>query len=313
MTAATLPVSPAPAAPDTGWLTSSERGSVLGIRLLFFVCVIFGRRAVQLVLRPVTLYFVLTQAAVRRASRDYLERVLPKVTFATLYRHQLTFAEVLVDSIFLLKGQLHYFKHRSRQGFEYLEALRDAKRGALLVGAHLGNVEAMRVLAGARSLPLYVVVYTGNARMINALLKTLSPELAGRVIEITPGSVDSMLRVKELIDAGQIVALLGDRVGVNEKSATVQFLGGRARLPTGVYVLASLLKCPVYLTFGIYTSPNEYDFFCEPFVDGKLDLPRQNREAALEALAQRYALRLEHYCRLAPLNWFNFYDFWSPA
>ena len=26
---------------------------------------------------------------------------------------------------------------------------------------------------------------------------------------------------------------------------------------------------------------------------------------------QRYADRLEHYCRLATDNWFNFYDFWE--
>ena len=29
------------------------------------------------------------------------------------------------------------------------------------------------------------------------------------------------------------------------------------------------------------------------------------------AMAQRYADRLEHYTRLAPDNWFNFYDFWG--
>jgi Predicted acyltransferase len=26
---------------------------------------------------------------------------------------------------------------------------------------------------------------------------------------------------------------------------------------------------------------------------------------------RRYAARLEHYCREAPFNWFNFYDFWA--
>lgn len=301
----------APASSDAGWLTSAERGSVLGIRFLFFMCVAFGRAPVRLLLKPVTLYFVLTHALARKASRKFLERLLPHVTFGLLFKHQLTFAEVIIDRIFLLKGRLEYFESKSRQGFEYLERLRDEKRGALLVGAHLGSVEAMRVLAGAKSLPLNILVYTGNARMINALLKKLNPEFAGRVIEITPGSVDALLKVKELIDAGEIVAVLGDRVGLNEKYAVVDFLGSPARLPTGIYVLAALLHCPVYLTFGLYTSPNQYEFFCEPFVDGQLELPRQGRDAALQELAQRYARRLEHYCRRAPLNWFNFYDFWS--
>jgi len=26
---------------------------------------------------------------------------------------------------------------------------------------------------------------------------------------------------------------------------------------------------------------------------------------------RRYIARLEHNCRAAPFNWFNFYDFWG--
>jgi predicted LPLAT superfamily acyltransferase len=25
-----------------------------------------------------------------------------------------------------------------------------------------------------------------------------------------------------------------------------------------------------------------------------------------------YVARIEHHCRNAPYNWFNFYDFWKP-
>ena len=42
-------------------------------------------------------------------------------------------------------------------------------------------------------------------------------------------------------------------------------------------------------------------------------LPRQERERALADLAAEYALRLEHYCRRAPLQWFNFYRFLALA
>jgi predicted LPLAT superfamily acyltransferase len=108
------------------------------------------------------------------------------------------------------------------------------------------------------------------------------------------------------------VAVLGDRVGVNEKTATAQFLGAPARFPTGPFTLAALLRCPIYLTFGLYRAPNRYDLYCEPLAQ-HLELPRGAREAALAAHVQRYADRLEHYCRLAPDNWFNFYDFWGDA
>jgi predicted LPLAT superfamily acyltransferase len=40
-------------------------------------------------------------------------------------------------------------------------------------------------------------------------------------------------------------------------------------------------------------------------------LDRSKRDAVIRECAARYAQRLEHYCRLAPYNWFNFYDFWN--
>ena len=39
-----------------------------------------------------------------------------------------------------------------------------------------------------------------------------------------------------------------------------------------------------------------------------LELKKQLRE-----LAAAYAGRLEHYCLTAPLQWFNFFDYWGDA
>jgi predicted LPLAT superfamily acyltransferase len=36
----------------------------------------------------------------------------------------------------------------------------------------------------------------------------------------------------------------------------------------------------------------------------------RERNSMTGHLLGRFAERLEHYCRLAPYNWFNFYDFW---
>ncbi|PMU65292.1 acyltransferase, partial [Pseudomonas sp. GP01-A5] len=52
-----------------------------------------------------------------------------------------------------------------------------------------------------------------------------------------------------------------------------------------------------------------YDLYFEAF-SSSLEMPRKGREAAVHAVVQRFATRLAHYVRLAPLNWFNFYDLW---
>ena len=296
---------------DRSWLTFSERGSLFWIRFVLFLCVAFGRPVARLALKPTALYYLLTNGVARRASRRYLELLMPAVGWKMIYRHFLNFAEVVTDRVFLFKGQLHHFEVGS-QGFDNLRKLHEEKKGAILLGAHLGSFEAMRVLANAKALPIHILVFAGNARMTNAFFRSLNPDFAGRIVDLRPGGIDALLKVKELIDAGEMVALLGDRVGINDKSALVEFLGLPARLPTGVYLLGAMLGCPIFLTFGLYTSPNRYECFCEPFIAGGLPCPARDREAILQSHAQRYAQRLEHYCRSAPLNWFNFYDFWRP-
>jgi predicted LPLAT superfamily acyltransferase len=300
-----------PGTDDRSWLTFAERGSLFWLRFVLFLCVAFGRPVARLALKPTALYYLLTNGVARRASRRYLSLVLPAVSWRTIYRHFLNFAEVVTDRVFLFKGQLHHFDVTS-QGFDHLRKLQAEKRGAILLGAHLGSFEALRVLANAKALPIHILVFAGNARVTNAFFRSLNPEFAGRIVDLQPGGIDALLKVKELVDAGQMVALLGDRVGINDKSAVVEFLGLPARMPTGAYLLGAMLGCPIYLTFSLYTSPNRYECFCEPLVVEGQSLPREGREAILQAYAQRYARRLEYYCRRSPLSWFNFYDFWRP-
>ncbi len=290
------------------WLGVAERGSVLGIRFLVFACTAFGRGFGRALLKPLILYYVLFHGSARRASRDYLRRVHGRARFAMIYRHLLAFAEVALDRLYFLRGEFGHFQMGSN-GFEHLRRLREQKKGAILLGAHLGSFEAMRAFAEVKSVPVNILTYRGNARKLNSVLQSINPGAEGRFIEIAPGSIDSILRVKELVDAGEMVAILGDRAELDGKSATVEFLGGSARFPTGPYALAAVLQCPIYLTFNLYRGPNRYDCHTEPFLD-RLELPRGDRPAALQQIAQRYARRVEHYCRQAPENWFNFYEFW---
>src|SRR5207342_3937765 len=112
--------------------------------------------------------------------------------------------------------------------------------------------------------------------------------------------------------SGHLVALLVDRVQAGDTAERVPFFGNDAPFPRAPWLIASVLRVPVVLAFGLYRGGNRYDLAFESFSDG-LHIPRAERASALTSLIQRYATRLEHYARLAPFNWFNFYDFWDPA
>jgi predicted LPLAT superfamily acyltransferase len=292
------------------WLRTSERGTAFALSLVVMGCRWFGRGFVRLLLAPAVFYFVLFAPQARRASRDYLGRVGRPSGFWAVYAHFLRFAHVTLDRLYFTLGKFRAFSIE-RTGQEHLITLKEQRRGALLLGAHLGSFEAMRGLANDKSLPLSVIGYFKNARLINGVLTRLNPALAGRVINVEK-NMGFVLKLKERIDAGEMVALLGDRIGLGDRVVEVDLFGARALLPAGPYWLAASLGCPVYLTFGLYAEPNRYHLYCEPFAD-RIELRRGDRDSDAQAWAQRYARRLEHYCRMAPDNWFNFYPVWKAA
>ncbi len=293
----------------TRWHEVAEKGSVLGIRLVVVLATMLGRRATRAVLPLIAAWYVLFHPTVRRASRDYLARLHGRASLGDVYRHVLCFARVTLDRLFFARGITAPFA-LSFHGEEYLRALRASGRGALLVLAHLGSFEVLRASSGLRDLPVNFLGYFRSARMINAALRELNPDVDARLIEIRPEDPTFVLDVEERIAAGDVVGTMGDRVGHDGKAAVVPFLGAPAAFPTGPYLLAAAIGCPVYLAFGLYEEPNRYALHCEPFAE-RVVLPRASRADAVAAYAARYAERLEHYCRLAPNDWFNFFPFWS--
>ncbi|HEX9051266.1 MAG TPA: hypothetical protein VF841_12110 [Anaeromyxobacter sp.] len=293
----------------TRWQDVAEKGSVLGIRIVVAVATTLGRRAVGALLHVVAAWYVAFHPGVRRASREYLARLRGRATLGDVYRHVLCFARVTADRVFLARDALGRFAVEI-EGEPYLRALQRERRGAVLVMSHLGSFEVLRAAGDVRDVPVHFLGYFKNARMVNAVLRELNPAVEARLLEIRPDDPTFIFDVARLLEDGELVGTMGDRVGDDGKAALVPFLGAPAPFPTGPYLLAAALGCPVYLGFGLYHEPNRYALHCEPFAE-RVVLPRAGRAEAAAGYAARYAARLEHFCRLAPYNWFNFYDFWS--
>ena len=294
----------------TRWQDVGEKGSALGISLLFRLGTMFGRRIPGLILPLVAAWYVVLHPSVRRASQAYLLRLQRRARFRDVYHHVHCFARVVLDRLFMVRGDLRPFRI-TFDGQEHLESLRATGRGAVLIVSHLGSFEVLRAMSRERAFQVSILGYFGNASLINAALRRVNPEVDTHLIEIRPGDASFVFEVERCISEGGLVGTMGDRVGFDGKHARARFLGSDASFPTGPYLLAAALGCPVYLAFGLYGEPNRYELHCEPFAD-RIELPRDSRTEALQAYVRRYAARLEHHCRLAPYNWFNFYDFWSP-
>lgn len=291
-----------------GWREVEEKGSAFGMRLLLGSVALFGRRGGRLLLWPIAAYYVVSHPDVRRFSRRYLRRIGEPDGLLDVYRHVLTFARCTLDRLFFLKGETERFDVRLHGHERVIEAA-EAGRGAVFLGAHLGSFEAMRALSARWQVPVNVVMNQANARRFRRLVRSMDSGGGVHILEASGDQVALALEMREAVDRGEIVAILGDRVSAEERSVRAPFLGAEARFPAGPYLVAAALRCPVFLTFGLYRGGARYDLYCEVFADG-LVLPRP-REEALERCALRYAEALGRYCRMEPMNWFNFYDFWG--
>lgn len=295
---------------SASWRSTREVGTALGVRILVVSATLFGRAVPRLMLPFIAAYFTLLNGRARAASRSYLERIGEPHGILAVFRHFLRFAQCTLDRLFFLRRDVARFRV-SRTGHHHLAEARRSGTGAILLGAHLGSFEAMRAGADDDAVPVNVLGYFRNAAMINAFLDAAGPNSGPRFIDLGESPVGTALRVRERVARGEFVAILADRFD-GGPSARVDFLGGKADFPTGPYALAAALGCPVYLTFGLHRAPDCYDLYCEPFAE-RIVAPRASRQFALAEYAQRYAGRLEHFCRMQPDNWFNFFEFWGQA
>ncbi len=297
------------------WARVKESTFLPGMRLMFWIYRIFGRWPARAILYPIVLWYMMAKPAARAASRDYLRRiaVFKRASGAklTVLGHFTSFAESLLDKMLLWSG---WFESDLVEihGDEPIAAQIAANRGGLLICSHLGNLDLCRVMSNRRAgFKMTVLLHTKHAERFNRLLAQLDPASLMNVMQVTEMSPATAILLSEKIARGEFVAIAGDRIPVSARPrvASANFLGERAPFPVGPYIVAGLLQCPVYLMFSMRAgraSEIRFELFHE-----SIRLPRKGRDEALAGLAAEYAARLEHFCLRAPLQWFNFYDFWG--
>ncbi|WP_077034413.1 acyltransferase [Pelomonas sp. KK5] len=301
------------------WAAMGESTFVGGIWALYWVHRLTGRRLFRLCLAPVVLVHWLARPALRAASLQYLRRLhAAHAVFGSApgwrhgLRHVALFAETMLDKLLAMADR--YPKERVRfHNREPMLAAIAAGRGGILVTAHIGCLELCRAMAEVRAgLKINVLVHTRHAQAFNAMLQRLNPQASVHLIEVSEIGAPTAMLLAGKVEAGEFVAIAGDRVPVHRsKTVSVDFLGHAAPLPVGAYVLAALLKCPLFL-LGCVHEAGGYAIHFDLLAD-RVTLPRADREGALRAHAQQFADALTALLRRSPYDWFNFFPFWDQA
>ena len=305
------------------WSSFKEAGTLFGLQFLRFIHRVFGRWLVSLMLLPTVAYFMLFRRVSRQSSQAYLQNHFaaypdfwskPPGLMDTA-KHFYVFAQTVVDKL------LSWFVDIDVDQFviehpERIDELMNDSRGQLIIGSHMGNLEYCRgFMQRYRSKVINILVHDKHSENYNTLMQQLNPDSRLNVFQVSEFDIATMLKIKDKIDAGEWVFIAGDRSPLSgqERTVPVQFLGKEAQLPIGPYMLAKGLACPVKLMFSYcdYDSKDQaIHFSVIPFSE-RITLDRKQKEQGLQAYAQQFADELEAQCAKAPLQWFNFYDFWA--
>lgn len=310
--------------PPAHWSVETERRGQWGLRFMLAVYRYGGRLPFTLLLWPVVAIYWLSGQRARTASRQWLSQVTAAAQQRQValpprlnsYRHFLRFAGAMLDKVASWRGDLRWGRDIDFAPGAEAVIRAPAGQGKLILASHLGDIEACRAMAQQVSgLVINALVFTDNAQRFRAVLETIAPQAGVNLMPVSDIGPETAILLQQKLDAGEWVAIVGDRTAVNPQRGGERrviwsdFLGRAAPFPQGPFVLAAALRCPVLLMFALQQQ-GKLRIHCEPFADPLL-LPRAQRQQALQQAVDHYAERLAHYALLAPLDWFNFFDFWT--
>jgi predicted LPLAT superfamily acyltransferase len=307
---------------DENWFSLQERGALWGIQFTLLFYQIFGKPLSKVLIFFIVGYFYLTDTKARNASKDFLNRVYQtpggkkilshKPGWKENFKHFYEFGNIILDRISFWQGKSHKYKI-DFDGYEHFNDLVNKKQGAVIISAHFGSVDVIRALASeSDQIKLNILMFAKNSKNITRIFNKINPRSKLKIFDLGAITAQTAIELKECVDAGEYIGLLGDRValGTQDRISKIPFLGCKAAFPQGPVILSSLMECPVLLIFVVREKKNHYSVKVIPFSD-KIDLGRINKQQQIQQYMETYAQHLEKLCCQYPYQWFNFYPYWS--
>ena len=166
---------------DSTWDKRAERGSGLWMKFAIWGARRLSSESLRFLLPLIAFYYFLFDSSARKSSKDFLNRVAlskserPPRAF-DIFRHLHCFAQIILDRFALWANRTERF-NVTYQGLGCMEKLLDQGKGAMLVGAHLGSFDMLRLVAREANVPVNVIMYFDNAQLdVDTFYKSLAED-----------------------------------------------------------------------------------------------------------------------------------------
>ena len=189
----------------------------------------------------------------------------------------------------------------SLRGLEHLEAIRDSKRGAIMLTAHYGNWELGGSFVAAMGIPIHAVVRPVPSPALERIFSYFRQQRGIQVIPLAHAGTG----ILKVLKRGEVVALVGDRDFTGNGHPHL-FFGRETSLPRGAAWFAHRTGLPLYVAFATRAPDDSFIFHIHPPIDPAQVKTEDEIQARIVAIMEETIAR-------DPCQWFIFDPFWPAA
>jgi predicted LPLAT superfamily acyltransferase len=282
-----------------------SKGTPLGYRIFMAILSGVGLYPAYFLLVFVAFYYLLFSWTTNEHSYSFFRtRCKYSVIRSALmiYWSYFMIGQSLIDKVAVMSGLSKKFTSTSN-GSENITKMAEMKRGAIMIGAHLGNWEIAGHFIARYDTVVNILIFDNEHDQIKSYMDNITGSKKFKLIPIKP-DLSHVYMMSEALMRGETICMDADRFLPGNRTIPLSFMGEEALFPIGPFQLVRALKAPYTFVYGVKTGSTHYDFYART--------PREVKNFNdIRAMMTDYVSDLESMVRKCPGQWFNYYDFWA--
>ena len=276
--------------------------------LLWYIYKFFGKNIVKFIVLFVTFFALLGAKKIKESSKKYLKIIGQKDSFFNVYKHCLSYSFALVDRMEIFSDnfspdKIEFADEESRiQLFEDLAK----EKGMFVLCNHVGNIDVMRALmiSNVRNTCQGVCVFLAKeqCKIFNSFIGKITTEQPIILYPVEDIDINTSIEIKEKLDNNFVVFMAGDRTSKNSINFETDFLNQKVDFPLGTFKFAQMMEVPTYFISAIKEKNDKYKLYVKKFY------PDEKKKETLEKMKKEFVFFTENMARIAPFQFFHFYD-----
>lgn len=280
------------------------RGGLLGYKIFVFLLRTSGLKAAYALLRFVAAYFVIFAPSATANIYRYFREIHSYgrlKAIGSVYKNFYVFGQTLIDKVAIMAGIKNSFTY-TFEGESNLLRLNELNQGGILISAHLGNWEIAGFLLKRINMSINIVMFEEEHEKIKEYLGKVTHANPIKVIPIKQ-DLSHIFQINNALRNKEIICMHGDRFVAGSRIHSMPFMGKKAYFPLGPFTMAAKLKVPYTFVYALKERNNHYHLSATTLA--------VDQNVHYQDILDRYVVSLEEKLKQYPLQWFNYYDFWS--